>query len=1089
MLEKAMSVNIHDAMMGESMPPLSDSDKARICTWNKDPPVQSRDGVGSLIHEQCLLRPQALAVCAWDGELNYSELEDLSSALAQHLIALGVGRDVFVPLCFEKSRWTTVAILGVIKAGGAFVLLDPSHPEARLLEICQKVSASLIVSSFKHAELAARLAATVVEIKDEKSECLVDKVSWAPLSTAPEDALYAVFTSGSSGTPKGVVSNHSSFGAAIRPYSQAVELDGESRVFQFASYAFDVTIFDTLMTFINGGCICVPSDDDRWSDVTTAIQQFKATHCSFTPTVARILEPENLPTLKTLVLGGEKLEVAIVSKWVNHVRVLNLYGASECSIMSIQLVTVERSTLQSLEYETGSARWIVDPDNHEILLPIGAIGELVIEGSIVGRGYIDSPENTAAKFIQPPIWLRQLRGPEYRSPVYKSGDLAQYTTDGSIRFIGRKDTQVKLRGQRIELSEVEHHIRLVLPSATDVVVEVATFSDSSRPPVLVALIHTRNDGMEKCGDLSTRLVNEPSDSFRSRIPEVQSQLQRSLPSYMVPSVFLPLAYLPLTSTDKINRRLLRESAAALSKEELEQYQPTTAAIRIPSTDTEKLLHQYFCRALHLEPDQVGADDHFFHRGGDSLIAMELASMARRDKYILTVRDVFEHPRLSDLACIIQPGRYEENENPPNPFSLVDGLRDVIRAAAQQCGLPVRAIEDIYPCTPLQRGLMYETMRDPKAFVASISLPLTQDIDLPRLRAAWIAVAAAHPILRTRVVLSPSHGLLQVVIREDIQWVVSKNTKGQDLTAGVGKPLVQLHISRGQGSQDQNFLSLNIHHAIYDGWTLPLIFKEVDASYHGSTLQPRPITPFIRYLHSTSGGTRYWGALMEDFQTPAFPTLPGKADKLSPRAIMNSTVDTSSQSPREFTPNTYVRLAWAVTQAQYQGTNDVCFGTVVSGRNAPVANIELMTIPTIATIPCRVTLNSQSSVHDALLKIQSDSVAGIPFEQFGLTEIRRLGDHAMLACAFQTLLVMQSGGSPRKISWMEETESELDYQTDATYAISLICKPEGNTMKVTTLYDPDVVKEDEMQQILANFHGNLQALHKGPDNSIGAVLAS
>ncbi|KAI1466927.1 uncharacterized protein F4812DRAFT_465573 [Daldinia caldariorum] len=364
--------------------------------------------------------------------------------------------------------------------------------------------------------------------------------------------------------------------------------------------------------------------------------------------------------------------------------------------MSIQLVTVEGSTLQTLEYETGSVRWIVDLDNHEILLLIGAIGELVIEGSIVGRGYIDSLENTAAKFTQPPIWLRQLRDPEY----------------------------FKLRGQRIELSDVEHHILLALPSARDVVAEIVTFPDSSRPPVLVAFIHARNDDMAKCGDLSTRLVGEPSDSFRSRISVVQSQLQHLLLSYMVPLVFLPLASLLLTSTYKINRKLLREYATTLSKEELEQYQQTTTARRIPFIDTEKLLHQYFSGALHLELDQ----------------------------------------------------------------------------------------------------------------------------------AVWTAVAAVHPILRTRVVLSPSHGLLQAMTLEGIEWTVLNNTEAQDFTVGAGKPLVQLRLRSAQDNQDPSYLFLNIHHDIYDGWTLPLIFKEVDAAYHGGNpfatpyhpVYPLPTTSFRCY---------------------------------------------------------------------------------------------------------------------------------------------------------------------------------------------------------------------------------------------------
>lgn len=1064
---------------------LSDVDKSQIYNWNKDPPLRAHCCVDTLIHERCLSQPMAPAVCAWDGEFSYAELDHLSSAAAQHLVVLGVCPEVFVPLLLEKSRWVTIAMLGVIKAGGAFVLLDPSHPVARLQSICQSVSARLIVVSAQHAKLAADLATTVVEIGYGEAEWIVNERPSTPSSVRPENALYAVFTSGSTGAPKGIVSEHASFHAAILPYTQAVGLDHESKVFQFCSHAFDVTIFDTLITLIIGGCVCVPSNTDRWSDVENAIQHYRATHAALTPTVARILDPKDLPTLKTLVLGGEKLATTDMAKWVDHLQVVNLYGASECSIMSIQSITGNASTFRTTDYATGSACWIVDPKNHERLLPIGAIGELVIEGSIVGRGYLGDPEKTATTFIQPPGWLCQLRGRGYRSAVYKSGDLAQYTADGSIRFIGRKDTQVKLRGQRIELGEVEHHIRLLFLSARDVVAEVVTTRDPSRTPMLVAFVGSGNDADPKSRDheaVPSQILTEPTDWFRSQIPIVKSQLQQSLPSYMVPSVFLPLVTLPLTRTAKTDRRLLRELAAGLSREELESYQFPAGIKRAPLTTIEKLLQQYFARALNVPVEQVGADDHFFHSGGDSLTVMKLVAMARKDKYKITVQDVFDHPRLSALARVVPFTTSDEEEVPPEPFSLVNKQRDIIRAAAQQCHLPVKLIEDVYPCTPLQRGFMSATMQDSRAFIADLALSLPPDIDLQRLKAAWIAVANSNPILRTRMVLSASHGLLQVVVRENIRWTVSENNGARNFVVGVGKPLVQLVLCCHQeGNLGQLQLFLMIHHAVYDGWTLPLVFAEVEAAYCGSSrLVPHPVSPFIRYLQSIPDGEDYWNTLMGNLQTPIFPPLPFKTYQPFPNAIKNTTIITLGPSSRQFTPSTYVRLAWAIVQARQQGTSDVFFGTVVSGRNAPVAGIESMTAPTVATVPCRVTLDLQSPVRGALHKIQDDTITGIPFEQFGLLNIRRLGEHAALACSFQTLLAMQPGVGSSTFSWLEQPESAIDYRADATYAINLICGFEGNELKVTALYDFNVVKEEEMQRMMADFGHVLQALHKSPD---------
>ncbi|OTA81178.1 hypothetical protein M434DRAFT_17479 [Hypoxylon sp. CO27-5] len=731
-LQKAVYGLISNSLEMDQPFVLSDSDEAQIYMLNKDPPSQTQCRVDTLIHERCLSQPTAPAVCGWDGEFSYRELERLSSALAQHLVTLGVGPEVFVSVCFEKSRWNTVAMLAVTKAGGAFVLLDPSHPKARLLNICQSVSATVIVTLSECSKLAVNLGATVVE-------------KLAPTDTA---------------------------------------------------------------------------------------------------------------------------------KWASHVRVVNLYGASECSIMSIQSTTGGSSPLYATDHMTGSCRWIVHPNDHERLLPVGVVGELLIEGLIVGRGYIDNPENTAATFIQPPDWLREFRGDGYCQKVYKSGDLAQYDANGSVR------------------------------------------------------------------------------------------------------------------THKTNRKLLRELVTKLSREELQKYQPQTRVNRAPLTTMEKLLQQYFARVLNLPVEHIGADDHFFRRGGDSLTAMKLVAMTRKDGYNLTVQDVFEHPHLSALACVIRCGAGNGDERLlPEPFSLVGKQRDMIRAAAQQYHLPVRAIEDIYPCTPLQRGFMSETLRGPKAFIADLALPLSPNINVQRLQEAWTAVANANPILRTRIILSPFHGLLQVVVRENIRWIVSDSEEPRNLAAGIGTHLLQLYLCYAQEcNQNRPQLFLTIHHAVYDGWTLPLIFGEVEAAYHRKAL-----------------------------------------------------------------------LAWAITRAQHQETNDVFFGIVVSGRNAPVTNIESMTVPTVATIPCRVTLGLQSSVRITLHKVQSDTIKGIPFEQTGLSDIRRLWENTALACSFQTLLGVQPAITTRSYSWMEESETPMDYRADAIYAINVICGMEGDELKVTTLYDLNVVK--------------------------------
>ncbi|RFU74763.1 lysergyl peptide synthetase subunit 2 [Trichoderma arundinaceum] len=1097
-IERVISGLIGDDGEIDRIDLLSDMEKSQMYEQNKCPPLREHRCIDTLIYERCLSQPTTPAVCAWDGNFSYSELDNISLSIAQHLASLGVGPDVFVPLCFDKSRWTVVSMLGVARAGGAFVLLDPSHPTERLRNICHKLSAKLIVASTKHAKLAASLALTVVDVGDGEttwchSESAQTNSTHIPLTSGiPESALYAVFTSGSTGAPKGVISEHASFHAAISPYIEAVRLNQTSRVFQFSSYAFDVTIFDTLMTLISGGCVCVPSNTDRWSDVANAIQHFQATHLSLTPTVARILDPKDFPTLTTLVLGGEKVEISEMAKWLDHARVISLYGASECSIISLQSMTGTTSDLRTIHHATGSVSWIVDPNDHERLLPRGAIGELVIEGPIVGRGYLDDPEKTAVTFIQPPAWLRQLRGSSCYNAVYKSGDLIQCIADGSLRFIGRKDTQIKLRGQRIELGDVEHHVKVAFPGSKAVVAEVVTSVDPSRPSVLVAFIRYGADSgnLGRQAD-SSQVLAEPTHSFHSRIAVAQSRLEQVLPSYMIPSVFLPLASLPLTNTDKINRRLLRELVATLSREDLERYRPSTGANHAPKTTKEKLMRQYYARALNLPLEQIRADDNFFQRGGDSLTAMKLVAMARKDKHKITVQNVFDHPLLSALATVMQSGMGEDNDELlPAPFSLISTSkpRDIVRDAARQCQLPVRAIEDVYPCTPLQRGFMSETMRNPRAFITNLTLSLPLHIDLQRLQDAWIAVAKANPILRTRMVLSASHGLLQTVIREDIRWILSNETEPRDFIVGIGKPLVQLVLYSDQDNhQNGARLLFMMHHAVYDGWTLPLIFADVETAYGGNSPVSRPVSPFIRYLQSTSKGEDYWKSLMGNLQSSSFPNLPYKTYQPSPNATEDYNITITQTSTRQFTPNTYTRLAWAIAQAHHQTTRDVFFGIVVSGRNAPLAGIEAMTVPTVATVPCRVILDSQSLIWSALHKIQDDTIAGIAFEQFGLSDIRHLGESTALACSFQTVLVMTPALGSNTTSWLGQLESGIDYQSDATYAINLIYGFDGDRVTVKVVYDSYVIGRNEIQRLLADFDYILQTLYRNSDSLIQDVF--
>jgi aryl carrier-like protein len=286
------------------------------------------------------------------------------------------------------------------------------------------------------------------------------------------------------------------------------------------------------------------------------------------------------------------------------------------------------------------------------------VGELLIEGPIVGRGYLNDPERTKAVFIDPPVWLRQFRGRNVGGRLYKTGDLVQYARDGSLRFVGRKDTQVKLRGQRIELGEVEHHVQHSFPRARDVVAEVVTpTKEAGRPPLLVAFVrlHQELSSNATSNNDTEDILAAPTNAFRADIPTATANLYNVVPAYMVPDLFLPLATVPLTATGKTDRRQLRDRAADLSRAEIEAYHGLTVAKRAPATPREQTLQQLWAQVLNIAPHTIGADDDFFHLGGDSIAAMKLISLTRKGGLALSVADIFQFPTLAQQAtkdCVI-----------------------------------------------------------------------------------------------------------------------------------------------------------------------------------------------------------------------------------------------------------------------------------------------------------------------------------------------------------------------------------------------------------------------------------------------------
>ncbi|KAI8225576.1 Nonribosomal peptide synthetase 1 [Colletotrichum sp. SAR 10_96] len=534
----------------------SAEDIKQMQAWNQKPPYITEACVHQLFATQAQIQPNAQAIFSWDGHLSFLELDKKASQLARVLVDLGVGPESKVVYCFEKSLYTVVSVLAILKAGCAMVPLDPAYPLERKSFIVQNVAAKVVVVSSSQADSFSGSDTPVVTVNRALFENM-DKLHVQAFSSAevqPHHAATVLFTSGSTGLPKGVVQEHRTLCSAANAQSAGMQMFKGSRILQFSAHVFDVSVIEIVNALVLGACICIPSDEDRLNNLAGFVTESQADWAFFTPSFARTLDPGDLPSLKTVCMGGEAMTVDNIETWASRVQLINAYGPCEGSVCTVtRMSNVEFVVGDSIGHGLNCHVWIVDPDTHERLLPIGSIGEILIDGPSVARGYLGDPEKTSKSFIAGPSWTSNFNFGEESRRMYKTGDLGRFNSDGSVSYLGRKDTQIKLRGQRIELGEIEHRLIDILPAGSLVAVDVLSLSRSSSKH-LVAFI--------QLGGLFDNF-SERKNAVDDMASQLKTQLLSVLPIYMVPAHFQCVESLPFGTTRKLDRRKLKEYAANL----------------------------------------------------------------------------------------------------------------------------------------------------------------------------------------------------------------------------------------------------------------------------------------------------------------------------------------------------------------------------------------------------------------------------------------------------------------------------------------------------------------------------------------------
>eukprot|EP01116_Phalansterium_solitarium_P007399 TRINITY_DN2004_c0_g1_i3.p1 TRINITY_DN2004_c0_g1~~TRINITY_DN2004_c0_g1_i3.p1 ORF type:complete len:1562 (+),score=556.38 TRINITY_DN2004_c0_g1_i3:268-4953(+) len=801
------------------VPILSKADTEKLNAFGLTP----REGAASCIHElfeaQVRRTPDAVAL-DFEGsqQSTYRQLSARSNSLARRLRRLGVGSESLVGIYMDKSIEAYLSIFSVLKAGGCYTTLDPEHPADRTqfmlddsrLRLVLTVSA--LLSKLRQA-LPSGGAVQVLALDSESDWESESSDALADVTVSPRQMAYMIYTSGTTGRPKGVCIEHRNvYNVHL---NGAVNCGVGDRYFAFLALSFDPHMDDLRAALFNGGTLCFAARATMLNNLSGLLAQMEITHVAVTPSVAAVLDPALvLPCLRVLIVGGEPMTAALIAQWSSLVALYNIYGPTENTICCMtNLCRPETSHLNIGRPYVNCAAYILNEQLQP--LPPGCIGELHFGGAQVARGYWQRPELTAEKFIRDPF-----RPNDPSARMLKTGDLARFMPDGSIECLGRRDTQVKLRGNRIELGEIES-VLLAMPE----VLRAAVVLQQLRSATLVAYVVPR---LPVAAADEQRLVHGIIEHCRSR-----------LTSYMVPTFVMLLPHLPLTTSGKLDTRALPKPAQLTPSA---SGQPRVG----PRNSLERALWTACLQILPVAEAELSVLDDFFELGGHSLLAMQFVGKTRAlygDRLPLSLSMLFDLKTIDAMARSLSENGVSLDVAATAPLgAAADG------ALSHAAGLPLAPVrlEHGFEC-PASNGqarlwLIQQNEPSSNAYNVPSFFRFSGPLDLHRLQQCTTALVSRHEVLRTTVSMSPDGTLLQRV-----------HGRGSDLALRTGR----LAVSTGSASSLEDYVrseagapfdlaagplvrfavrtltdgpggvfSMVAHHATVDGWSCAVLLLEL-----------------------------------------------------------------------------------------------------------------------------------------------------------------------------------------------------------------------------------------------------------------------
>jgi amino acid adenylation domain-containing protein len=1046
-----------------------------VDAWNRtDAPLPAERRIHRLFEAQAARTPDAVAVVFRDQSLTYAELDARAEALAARLVRLGAGPEARVGICLARSPVMVEALLAVLKAGAAYVPLEPSDPADRLAFALRDCGASLLVTE---TSLAARLPAVdaAVVVADDPAADPAGDPS-APRGEADADnAAYVIYTSGSTGTPKGVVVPHGNAAALFAGMDERVGGTIPGTWLAQARIGFDMHVLELLWTLVRGFRVVIHPELGMAREDETIGQQIRRhgiTHLQCTPSLATMAIAESgveaLGGLERLFLGGEALpaELAEQLRVVLPDGLVNLYGPTETTVWSTTHAVDADGPVPIGRPIANTRVYVLDGGLRP--QPVGLPGELCIGGAGVARGYLGRAGLTAERFVPDPF------GSDAGARLYRTGDRARWRAEGVLEYLGRMDHQVKIRGFRIEPGEVEAVLRRH-PGVRECAVIVR--EDHPGDPRLVAYV---------AGDA------EP-DAFRAH-------LRRRLPEYMVPAAFVPVDTLPLTPNGKLDRRALPAP----------EYVDVRERYVAPRTDAETAMAAIWAEVLGRE--QVGVHDNFFALGGHSLLAMRIISRVRAEFGVeLAVRVLFESPTVAGAAEQV------EAMAPVDAMPLAGLTDEDLDAALSVDG----EVEDLYPLAPLQEEILRHELSGGAGHTYHMQIVqrLEGPLDAGLLRQVWADVLARHPILRTSFLWDGLRRPLQRVAMEaDLPWRV-EDWRGmpaaeQDaaldryLAEDRARPLVLdeaplLRYALFRVGEQAHWLAWTQHQLLLDGWSKMLIYAEVSRLYQaraaGRALELGSAPSYRDHVawlgrQDPVAAARYWQGALADFggATPlGADRAPGAGDGVRyaealrrwPAGYTDRLADAARRM--RVTPNTLLQGAWALFLARRAGGEDVVFGNMGWGRPPALGRVEEMVGPFINTLPLRVRVPGDARMGAWLAELQRTQSRMSEFEHTPLERVRHWSGIPDGTPLFESMFMFenypkQDLGSGGAAPAMRVDEVRVVYW--APYPLSLIVHSRTH-FELVLKYDENRFDRATIEAMLEQLGSLLDQMCGSPDTPL------